>query len=246
MSPGCAGVLCLAFHMNRALGRVTAPATTTYAQPTHPYCCLLVSVSVAAGSHDTLLASHSSQSGTESLILSPSHFVLQTIRLLWRTRATIHCAHDSLLPEDLHQHPLPPSAVKTHKIRSHVPKTSANAQSSRRDVRWLRRPPRLRLAAHAASGARRPPVPSSRTGACQREAWPVRLWNRSPDRPGLRAGVVVDEHTRSNVRQYNTLHSIYKGQRPLYHIPLPRLKTSAAAALLTDNVLAKRVDAKGL
>ena len=35
------------------------------------------------------------QAGTESLILSPGHFVVQTACSLWRTRATIHYAQDS-------------------------------------------------------------------------------------------------------------------------------------------------------
>jgi hypothetical protein len=33
------------------------------------------------------------------------------------------------------------------------------------------------------------------------------------------AFVVVDKHTRSNVRQYSTLLGIYKGQSRLYRIP---------------------------
>jgi hypothetical protein len=32
--------------------------------------------------------------------------------------------------------------------------------------------------------------------------------------------VVVDENARGDVREYSTLHGIYKGERPLYHIPL--------------------------
>jgi hypothetical protein len=35
------------------------------------------------------------QAGAERSALSPGHLVVQTICLLWRTRAAIHCAQDS-------------------------------------------------------------------------------------------------------------------------------------------------------
>ena len=73
---------------------------------------------------------------------------------------------------------------------------------------------------------------------------PKKLWNQVRASPELAEGliimaqaalVVVDEHAGSDVRQYNTLHGIYKGQSPLCGIPLvtPPQKTSVFYRLTT-------------
>jgi hypothetical protein len=74
---------------------------------------------------------------------------------------------------------------------------------------WSPRPPRLRLAAHAASGGRRRCSLDS-LGTCLAGA----VVQPTCGRPGLRAGGVVDGNAGCDV------HGIHQGQSPLYHMPL--------------------------
>ena len=117
-----------------------------------------------------------------------------------------------LFAYDFDQHPLSPPAVNTHgsaiqltrRIRSQVPKVLVSkAKPPSRPLMTATTRAALVLQVRVGNLSLRPGqgLAPGKLGRCGCATGPE-------------AGVVIDEHTRSNV------HSRYKGQRPLYHIPL--------------------------
>jgi hypothetical protein len=124
----------------------------------------------------------------------------------------LHMISSDLFTYDFDQYPLPPSAVEVA-VKDMLPGAKIETSVDHGDNHFAAHDLTFHMSVSVVfAGVIVPALTDGRVGG-------------QPFQPLFIVGVqtplvVVDEHAGRNVRQYSTLHGIYKGQSPLCRIPL--------------------------